>query len=99
MPGFWFAPCAQPRPFTFVGGRCIFPAALTAMVEIGGAASGKHAGAGRKSMRYPGSICAALLAVALCAAPAAAQVVDFGKYPNLKGQWVRTGNPNNWIPL
>jgi hypothetical protein len=50
-------------------------------------------------MRYPGSICAALLAVALNAAPAAAQVVDFGKYPNLKGQWVRVGNPNNWIPL
>jgi hypothetical protein len=26
-------------------------------------------------------------------------VVDFGKYPNFKGQWVRTGNPNNWIAL
>ena len=50
-------------------------------------------------MRYSGSICAALLTVALAAAPAAAQVVDFGKYPNLKGQWVRVGNPNNWIPL
>jgi hypothetical protein len=50
-------------------------------------------------MRYPGSICAALLAVAVSTAPAAAQVVDFGKYPNLKGQWVRVGNPNNWIPL
>ncbi len=50
-------------------------------------------------MRYPGSICASLLAIALAAAPAAAQVVDFGKYPNLKGQWVRVGNPNNWIPL
>jgi hypothetical protein len=49
------------------------------------------------SMRY--SICAALLAVALAAAPAAAQVVDFTKYPNFKGQWVRVGNPNNWIPL
>ena len=48
-------------------------------------------------MRY--SICAALLAVALAAAPAAAQVVDFTKYPNFKGQWVRVGNPNNWIPL
>ncbi len=48
-------------------------------------------------MRY--SICAALLAVALAAAPAAAQVVDFAKYPNFKGQWVRVGNPNNWIPL
>jgi len=50
-------------------------------------------------MRYSGSICAALLAVALGAAPAAAQVVDFSKYPNFKGQWVRVGNPNNWIPL
>jgi hypothetical protein len=52
---------------------------------------------GGMSMRY--SICAALLATALAAAPAAAQVVDFAKYPNFKGQWVRVGNPNNWIPL
>jgi hypothetical protein len=52
---------------------------------------------GGMSMRY--SICAALLAVAFAAAPAAAQVVDFTKYPNFKGQWVRVGNPNNWIPL
>jgi hypothetical protein len=69
-----------------------------AAVEVGGDALGERA-AGRKSMRYSGSICAALLTVALAAAPAAAQVVDFGKYPNLKGQWVRVGNPNNWIPL
>ena len=48
-------------------------------------------------MRY--SICAALLAAALAAAPAAAQVVDFGKYPDFKGQWVRAGNPNNWLAL
>ena len=40
-----------------------------------------------------------VVALALAATPAAAQVVDFGKYPNFKGQWVRTGNPNNWIPL
>jgi len=26
-------------------------------------------------------------------------VVDFGKYPDFKGQWVRTGNPNNWFQL
>ena len=45
------------------------------------------------------AICAVALAAALVAAPAAAQVVDFGKYPNFKGQWVRTGNPNNWIAL
>ena len=45
------------------------------------------------------SICAALLATALLATPAAAQVVDFGKYPDFKGQWVRTGNPNNWREL
>jgi hypothetical protein len=50
-------------------------------------------------MRYSGSICAAFLVAALSAAPAAAQVVDFAKYPNFKGQWVRVGNPNNWIPL
>jgi len=40
-----------------------------------------------------------VVALALAATPAAAQVVDFGKYPNFKGQWVRTGNPNNWSPL
>jgi hypothetical protein len=37
--------------------------------------------------------------MALLAAPSAAQVVDFGKYPNFKGQWARTGNPNNWRAL
>jgi len=41
-------------------------------------------------------ICAALLASAFLATPAAAQVVDFGKYPAFKGQWFRTGPPNNW---
>jgi hypothetical protein len=50
-------------------------------------------------MRHAISICAVALAGALLAAPAAAQVVDFGKYPNFKGQWVRTGNPNNWREL
>src|SRR4029077_1319198 len=53
-------------------------------------------------MLYRGSICArASMAAALIAPPAAAQVVDFGKYPNLKGQWNRgnPGSPNNWIPL
>jgi len=50
-------------------------------------------------MNYRSSFCAVALATALLATPAAAQVVDFGKYPDLKGQWVRTGNPNNWIPL
>jgi hypothetical protein len=28
-----------------------------------------------------------------------AQVVDFGKYPNFKGQWVRVGPPNNWLQV
>jgi hypothetical protein len=51
------------------------------------------------SMRYRSSICAAALASALMATPSAAQVVDFGKYPDFKGQWVRTGNPNNWREL
>jgi hypothetical protein len=50
-------------------------------------------------MRYLASISALALAAALLAAPAAAQVVDFGKYPDLKGQWFRTGNPNNWREL
>ena len=45
------------------------------------------------------SIYAVAVATALLATPSAAQVVDFGKYPNFKGQWVRTGNPNNWIAL
>src|ERR1700721_3192613 len=45
------------------------------------------------------SICAVALAATLLAAPAAAQVGDFGKYPDFKGQWVRTGNPNNWREL
>jgi hypothetical protein len=50
-------------------------------------------------MSYRRSLSAVALASALLAAPAAAQVVDFGKYPNLKGQWARTGNPNNWRAL
>ncbi len=50
-------------------------------------------------MNYRNAICAVALATALVATPSAAQVVDFGKYPNFKGQWVRTGNPNNWIAL
>ena len=51
-------------------------------------------------MNYRSSIYAAALASALLATPSAAQVVDFGKYPDFKGQWVRPpGTPNNWIPL
>jgi hypothetical protein len=43
---------------------------------------------------------AVAFAVALLATPSTAQVVDYGKYPNFKGQWVRgPGSPNNWIPL
>jgi len=41
-------------------------------------------------------ICAACFASALFAAPTAAQVVDYSKYPAFKGQWFRTGPPNNW---
>ena len=49
-------------------------------------------------MSYRGSICALPLVAALLATPSAAQVVDFGKYPDLKGQWVRPpGSPNNWL--
>jgi hypothetical protein len=51
-------------------------------------------------MFYRSSICAVALATALLATPSAAQVVDFGKYPDFKGQWVRPpGTPNNWIQL
>jgi hypothetical protein len=38
-------------------------------------------------MRYPTSTCAVALATALLAMPAIAQVVDFGKYPDFRGQW------------
>jgi hypothetical protein len=51
-------------------------------------------------MFYRSSICAVALATALLATPSVAQVVDFGKYPNFKGQWIRPpGSPNNWIRL
>src|SRR6266852_4276478 len=50
-------------------------------------------------MSWRSSIGALVLAAVMLAMPAAAQVVDFGKYPNFKGQWVRTGNPNNWRQL
>ena len=47
-----------------------------------------------------GSICAVLLTAVLAAAPTAAQVADPGKYPDLKGQWLRPpGSPNNWLQL
>jgi hypothetical protein len=50
--------------------------------------------------RDQGLFYAAAFAAALMAMPATAQVVDYGKYPNFKGQWVRgPGSPNNWIPL
>ena len=49
-------------------------------------------------MRTRSSICAIAFA-AMLTMPALGQVVDFGKYPNFKGQWVRTGNPNNWQQL
>src|SRR6476646_7645651 len=51
-------------------------------------------------MSYRGSICALPLVAALLATPSAAQVLDFGKYPDLKGQWLRPpGSPNNWLRL
>jgi hypothetical protein len=50
--------------------------------------------------RDRGLLYAVAFAVALLATPSAAQVVDYGKYPNFKGQWVRgPGSPNNWVPL
>src|SRR5262249_23157993 len=54
----------------------------------------------RIPVRYPVSTCAVALAAGLLATPPAiAQVVDFSKYPDLKGQWERTGPPNNWRQL
>jgi hypothetical protein len=51
-------------------------------------------------MTHRSSICAIALVTALLEMPCAAQVVDFGKYPDLRGQWVRPpGSPNNWIRL
>jgi hypothetical protein len=50
-------------------------------------------------MRYASAVCAVALLSALIATPSAAQGVDSGKYPNFKGQWSRTGNPNNWREL
>jgi hypothetical protein len=47
------------------------------------------------------SIYAALIGAILAAAPLTApgRAQDVSKYPDLKGQWVRTGNPNNWRDL
>jgi hypothetical protein len=46
------------------------------------------------------SACALALVAALWAAPSPAQVMDLGKYPDLKGQWRRgPGSPNNWLRL
>jgi hypothetical protein len=51
-------------------------------------------------MAYRCSLYAVLLTAVLTAAPAAAQMADLGKYPNLKGQWLRPpGSPNNWLKL
>jgi hypothetical protein len=50
-------------------------------------------------MRYRSSTCAIALAGAFLAAASAAQAFDDAQYPNLKGQWVRNGNPNNWRAL
>jgi len=52
------------------------------------------------SMHYRNSMYAVAMTAVLMAAPCAAQMADFGKYPNLKGQWLRPpGSPNNWISL
>ncbi len=50
-------------------------------------------------MRYSASTCSVALAIGLLATSANAQVVDFSKYPDFKGQWDRTGPPNNWRQL
>ena len=46
----------------------------------------------RNAIRYAASFAAAvcvLAAAVLMVVPAAPQVVDFGKYPDLKGSWIR----------
>jgi hypothetical protein len=45
------------------------------------------------------STCVIALAVLLLATPAFAQVLDYDKYPDFKGQWDRIGSPNNWRQL
>ncbi|HEY7301443.1 MAG TPA: hypothetical protein VH684_26430 [Xanthobacteraceae bacterium] len=51
-------------------------------------------------MAYRLSTCTVGLATALLtAATAAAQVVDFNRYPDFSGQWDRIGRPNNWRDL
>jgi len=43
---------------------------------------------------HPSSLIAIIaLVLACCIAPAAAQILDFSRYPDLRGQWVRVGAP------
>jgi hypothetical protein len=48
-------------------------------------------------MRYRSLIGATILAAALLVPRSGAQAFDDSKYPNMKGQWLRIGNPN-WAP-
>src|SRR5437660_12769468 len=48
---------------------------------------------GRTAMFFQSLIGATALALVWWMSPALAQVFDFGKYPDLKGQWVRIGAP------
>jgi hypothetical protein len=50
-------------------------------------------------MRLAAFSCAIALASGLLATTAVAQVLDYGKYPDFKGQWDRVGPPNNWRQL
>jgi hypothetical protein len=47
----------------------------------------------RRQTLYENWIAAFALATAFCALPAGAQVIDFGKYPDWKGQWARATIP------
>ena len=47
-------------------------------------------------MNCRSSLGAAVVLAAAFAIPAVAEVIDYGKYPAFKGQWFRTGGPNNW---
>jgi hypothetical protein len=50
-------------------------------------------------MPHRSSLGAVAVLAALFTAHSSAQVVDFGKYPDFKGQWARMGNPNNWLQV
>src|SRR5205807_2181518 len=87
-------------PFTVTSGRCILLTSCSLTVDGAPAARARRQISRRMPMSHRSFSCAVALATALLATPTTAQVVDFGKYPDFKGQWIRPpGSPNNWIRL